>query len=56
MVTDVMVYLGLHFLPLLKVQTVLVGFLVSVELLQLLGQGGCTLTGLLLQTMVLFHL
>lgn len=51
-----LIYLRLHFLPLLQVEAVLVGLLVAVELLQLLCQGGSTFTGLLLQTMVLLDL
>ena len=49
-------YLCLHFLPLLQIQTVLVCLLVAVELLQLLGEGGGPLAGLLLQAVVLFDL
>lgn len=49
-------HLRLHLLPLLQVQAVLVGFLVPVELLQLLGQGGRAFAGLLLEAMVFLHL
>lgn len=49
-------YLCLHFLPLLQVQAVLVSFLVTVELLQLLRQCGSTFASLLLQTVILFYL
>lgn len=49
-------YLCLHFLPLLQVQTVLVSLLVTVKFLQLLCQGSSSFTGFFLQTMVLLDL
>lgn len=49
-------HLGLHFLPLLQIQPILVGFLIPVEFLQLLGQRGGSLAGLLLQPVILLHL
>lgn len=51
-----LIYLRLHFLPLLQVKAVLVSLLVTVELLKLLCQRGSAFTGLLLQPVVLLDL
>ena len=49
-------HLCLYFLPLFQIQPVLVSFLVSIKLLQLLSQGSCSLAGFFFQPVVFLHL
>ena len=49
-------HLCLYFLPFFQIQPVLVSLLVSIELLQLLGQGSCSLAGFFFQPVIFLHL